>query len=595
MSRPVAREHGPDVDHVWGNLRVFLPAGPIGRACQLGDDGLVPQLTELADEVHVFADLTDVSSAVKGSDPSVDGGFDLVVVDEVERVGQGMFDPISDARVLCRSGGTVVLGTSSRLERVLLGRRTGPSGRWWLATLPGPRRPAFAFDPGDDLAAEHFMRSLAFAYRPPGRRGLRGRIIQARNRLALLAPPWAALGAAPGRVAILSEGGSSPSLLEEVEAFVRGSWRDLDLPGRAPDRFSPLVVAHRKTALAVVSVLLLGGESPIVAKLPRYGASSSAVRRESANLDTVYPALTGAIRRTVPRPLGLHEIGGVEVHLQTGLPGRLLAAESARRLRPSRLRRQLELMFTWSRRLQRSSGRWAVLDDELIRTRLEPLAAAAVTALDGDRAVRELLDRTLDHARELHGTPIRLGVAHGDLWAGNVLVEDEAITGVVDWERAAGDELPIWDPVKAVLDTAYHLDRYRSLPRRGPGAVPRWGRLGPWKGIADPTRATGFRAALVEPSWLSELAADALIDAFVGAEIPVGWLPVAIPFHLVREFVHPDASERSVQAWGSVLRALAAHPGTWADRLVGDRRGARSRPSPDVEIAGERASAGGAA
>jgi hypothetical protein len=558
---------GHDVDHVWGNLRVLLPGG-IARACQLGGDRLAPHLAELAESVTVFRE------PIEGRDP--DGSYDLVVVDDLARVGSKFPDAMTDARRLCRPDGVVLVGSSSRLESAQIGRWVRSGGWSWLVVLPGPKRPAVVLDPKDPLAAEHFRRHLAFAYRPPGRRGPVARMLQVRNRLALLAPGSLALRATSGRVALLAGDDARPALLDELTAFVRSSWRALELPGRAPDRLSSIAIAHRRTRLAVVSVVLLGGEIPVVAKLPRYGRSSAAVWRESRNLDAVGGTSLGTIHETVPRSLGLHEIGGVEVHLQTGVSGRLLAAESARRLRPSALRRQLQLMFTWTARLQRASGRWTFVDDALIDERLGPLARAAVDALGGDRHVRTLLERAIEQARALSGTPIRLGVAHGDLWAGNVLVEDGWISGVVDWERAGVDELPIWDPVKAVLDAAYHLDRYRSIPRRGRAALPRWGDLGTWEGIADPRRAIGFRAAVADRSWLSELARDSLISAFVDAEIPVGWLPVAIPFHLVREFVHPDASERSVQGWGSVLRALAEHPGTWADDLVGDRRGART-------------------
>jgi hypothetical protein len=243
------------------------------------------------------------------------------------------------------------------------------------------------------------------------------------------------------------------------------------------------------------------------------------------------------------------------------------------------VREQLALMFGWSRRLQEASGRWDVVDDALIDSTLLPLAERALEGVGGDPAVEALLDRSVEAARSLRGTAIRRCVVHGDFWAGNVLVDRGAVTGVVDWERAETSGLAIWDPVKAVLDAAYHLDRYRRIPRRGPSALPRWGELGPWDGVAEPRCAVGFRAATVEPGWLFELARDSLADAFVRAGIPLGWLPVALPFHLVREFVHADVSERSIASWGSVLRALAAHPGSWADAFVGDRRGAATLPA----------------
>ena len=53
--------------------------------------------------------------------------------------------------------------------------------------------------------------------------------------------------------------------------------------------------------------------------------------------------------------------------------------------------------------------------------------------------------------------------------------------------------------------------------------------------------------------------------SFTGGGIPLGWLPVAVPFYLVRQMVQSGDSPRSVEGWGSVLQALAAFPGTWAD------------------------------
>jgi hypothetical protein len=88
-------------------------------------------------------------------------------------------------------------------------------------------------------------------------------------------------------------------------------------------------------------------------------------------------------------------------------------------------------------------------------------------------------------------------VCHGDYWAGNVLVDRGRVSGVVDWERATLEELPLWDLTKAVGSAAYHLDRYRSLPRRGLGALRDWGKLGPWTGLSDPLFAVGFGGAFV--------------------------------------------------------------------------------------------------
>src|SRR5207247_4794496 len=149
-------------------------------------------------------------------------------------------------------------------------------------------------------------------------------------------------------------------------------------------RLSTLVMAHRKTRAAVVSVILFGGSVPLVAKLPRYGGANPALRRESQTLESVFGAVGGPILASLPRPLGLHVIGGTDVLLQTSVPGRHLVAETAARwITRARVRRQLDLMFSWLSQLQAESGRWVPVENALIDAELVPLAETAWAALGG--------------------------------------------------------------------------------------------------------------------------------------------------------------------------------------------------------------------
>jgi SAM-dependent methyltransferase len=592
---PKAADATFPIDHVWGNLRVFLAVAKRATACQLGGDSLGAHLAALADVAVVIGDRVcpgqGWSAAVAREDaaPFADGSFDLVVVQDVARTERPPALVLAEARRLCRPTGYVVVGSSSlRAARQL--RRELRQGKGSLfAALPGPRRPAVLFRPDDGQAATYFMRRVAFPYRSPGRGVVAARLEQLRNRAALATPATIALRAASGRVAVIGREQSPEPFASELMAFVRARWEDLGLQGPAPDRLAPLVIGHRRSDVAVVSALLFGGSETLVAKLPRYGGTSASLRRESAALEHVSDVLAGPVKATLPRSLGLHGIGDSEVLLQTAVRGRHLVAETAsRRLHRGMLESQLDLMVSWCLDMQAASARPVpvVVDEELIDAKLVPLAKAGVAALGGDAQVEALLDRTLDRARDLIGTPLDLVVVHGDFWAGNVLVDRDRVAGVVDWERASFDDLPIWDLVKAVMDTAYHLDRYRAVPRRGPFGLPRWGELGPWEGIADPRFAVGFRGALMDPGWLADLTRDVLITAFSKARIPLGWLPVAVPFHLVREFVHPDASSRSVAGWGSVLRALASSSGSWTDEFAEEPgRGAHAA----VRTNGERA------
>jgi hypothetical protein len=612
----------PSVDHVWSNARVLLPSGDVGAACQLGGDHLGPHLAELADLAVVVGPLVGAGAgwtavrAAADQTPFADASFALVVIEDLGAAGRpaviedldaagqpaGM---IEEARRICQPGGTVLVGLESgfrdpglprpvrRALRESL-RDDGPNGRSGrggevLVALPSQRRPAFLLRATDRDPVRYFARSVAFAYRNPKDSGLRMRLRQTRSRIALAAPPSLAVRGAPGRLVVLPNdtatvpGGPavSRSLLDGVCALVQDSWVALGLDGPRPERLAPLVVGHRRPTTGMVTVLLFraGDRFPsVVAKLPRYGLTGEPLRREAATLERlrgaiVGGALVGAVRDAIPRPLGLHEVDGTQVLLQTGMPGvHLVAATAGRRLSPSKLARQLDLMLDWCLALQAASARRVTVDDTLLAQKLEPLAAECLATLDGDPGVSSVLDRSLEAAAALRGTALPLVVCHGDYWAGNIMVAGNRVRGVIDWERAALDDLPIWDMVKAVGSAAYHLDRYRSVPRRGPGALPGWGDLGSWAGIGDPAFASGFRAAFVQRGWLAGISRDALTRGFRRGGIPLAWLPVALTFYLVRQVVQAYDSSRSIAGWGSVLRALAADPGTWADELGKTRK-----------------------
>jgi hypothetical protein len=425
---------------------------------------------------------------------------------------------------------------------------------------------------------------MAFAYRPPGTGGIKARSQALGSRIAAAMPAAVAVRGAPGRIAVIRSQESPTSTLSRLDAMIRACWTGLGMPGPPPDRLQPLVVGHRRPETGLVTVLLFPprGGAPVVAKFPRYGSRNPTLQREEAALRQVADAVTAEIREHIPRPLGVHRIDDVDVQLQTGVPGHHLVARTAsKRLRPTRVADQFDTVLSWCLALQRDSAHDHVVDDRLIASRLVPLAEAAVTALGGDPKVSAFLDAVLDLARGLEGTPLPMVVSHGDYWAGNILVDRGRVVGVVDWERATTDDLPFWDPIKAVGSAAYHLDRYRTIPRHGDGRLPDWGELGPWTGSADPSFATGFRAAFVQRGWLADASHEALVRTFAAARIPLGWLPVAVVFYLVRQIVQSGDSPRSIAGWGSVLRALSTWPGTWADAYANDRRIADVSPVGD--------------
>ena len=584
-----------NVDHVWANVRAFLPGGGLHDACQLGGDRLGPHLAELATSATVVGPKVapgptwSAVGAAAHAVPLPDDSFDVVAIDDLSAAGRRAARVLDEAIRLCRPTGTVVVGFRSfRLRRGARRALRNRSDRL-AVTIPGPRRPAFIVAPDDGDAARYFVRHMAFAYRPPGTSGFRARILALRSRVAMAVPASLALRGAPGRIAAVQAAEAPASILRRLQELVRSSWSDLGMDGPAPDRLQPLIVGHRRPKTGVVTVLLFPPRrrTPVVAKFPRYGGTNPSLQREDAALQHVSESITAPLRPTIPRSLGVITLDGIDVGLQTGVAGHHLVAQTAsKRLRPERVAKQLDVVLSWCLELQRASAHERIVDEAFITSRLATLAAAAVTALNGDERTAELLDRTMEQARGLIGTSLPMVVAHGDYWAGNIMIDRGRVIGVVDWERATTDDMPFWDPVKAVGSAAYHLDRYRAIPRRGRGGLPLWGDLGPWKDIAEPQFAVGFRAAFVQPGWLADTSREALVRMFTEAGIPLAWLPVAITFYLVRQIVQAGDSPRAIAGWGSVLRALATSPGTWADEFghgtAPSDRWAHVRPPADA-------------
>src|SRR5438552_5787209 len=218
------------VDHVWANARVFFPGGIVEAACQLGGDSLGPHLAELAELAIV------IGPAVRGGDgwravealperaPFAPSSFDLVVVEDLGATGRPPKSVLAEAKRLCRPSGRVVIGSRSRrvaatLRRVLPGRSTS-----MMTALPSPRHPAFILDPHDRDVTRYFMRRMAFAYREPGRAGLRARSRQLLSRAVLAAPPDLAVRASPGRLAITRSPSAPDPLLSQIIELVRSTW-----------------------------------------------------------------------------------------------------------------------------------------------------------------------------------------------------------------------------------------------------------------------------------------------------------------------------------------------------------------------------------
>jgi aminoglycoside phosphotransferase (APT) family kinase protein len=138
-----------------------------------------------------------------------------------------------------------------------------------------------------------------------------------------------------------------------------------------------------------------------------------------------------------PRPLGHGLEAGASWTSETLLPGRRPPGSS-----PA-LARQVAIALA---SFPRSGGSPTALDEDL-------RGIAARLPRHADRLAR-LAERVAVETAELVGI-----LRHGDLWAGNVLVEDGKLTGFVDWDAAHPAGLPGSDLLQLVAVDLRGRDR----------------------------------------------------------------------------------------------------------------------------------------
>ena len=84
---------------------------------------------------------------------------------------------------------------------------------------------------------------------------------------------------------------------------------------------------------------------------------------------------------------------------------------------------------------------------------------------------------------------------HGDLWAGNLLMGDGQILGVVDWEAAALAGDPLRDLVRFALTYSLYLDRHTRPGRQ----------VGGHRGLRARGWGCGIRYAIDGQGWYPSL------------------------------------------------------------------------------------------
>lgn len=234
-----------------------------------------------------------------------------------------------------------------------------------------------------------------------------------------------------------------------------------------------LVLRHSHDPDARILLLLFapGERWPSQAvKVPTEPAGTARLLREADRLREIDTLPLGWLRETVPQ---VRTVATGPALVTTAVPGTPMLVGYHRyghTRRPAAVRADFAAAGAWLARLQAATAAgFAPLD--VAPGVPEALRQCLSARPDGGKSVQDQLSALRDRLRRHHAP--RTAV-HGDFWPGNLLTEHGAITGVVDWERAAPEGSPVRDLARFALAYSSYLDRHTrpGRPVRGhPGLL----------------------------------------------------------------------------------------------------------------------------
>jgi aminoglycoside phosphotransferase len=241
-----------------------------------------------------------------------------------------------------------------------------------------------------------------------------------------------------------------------------------------------LVIGPSKDPNAKITVLLVSpedGRSVLAVKAPTTDGAARAVEGEADLLVDLSKLELQELADTIPHVVDAVDFNGRSALVTNALHGAAMTTTYLRwrhTASAARVARDFEPVARWLGEFQRATATDAApLElDGGVRSRLRVRFA-------GDEHLDDDLGRLEELYERLRQQSVPRTAVHGDLWFGNILLDEGEITGVVDWECGAVSGEPVRDLVRFALMYSLYLDR-RTKPGRAVAGHPglhadRWG------------------------------------------------------------------------------------------------------------------------
>ncbi len=272
------------------------------------------------------------------------------------------------------------------------------------------------------------------------------------GRLALLG----AVKTGTGRVA-LELLAPRVAYLAGRKAYRAGDWLR-SLAPTLPEGFTAMLCPSWRGTFGSTVVVGLPSDpesSVVIAKVAHDGDRARALRREAHNIEAMGDSarLAGA---AVPVTQGLHELQSATVLVENRLKGPSVAHILERH--PSRGEKLIGRIGAWLLNWHAMTATARPIAEKHVQSWFEhPVSRLReLGAIEAEHA-----ESMLALGRRAIGRTLPLVSAHRDLTGANILIDGERI-GVLDWEEAALEQLPLTDFFYAATDlamTAHRLER----------------------------------------------------------------------------------------------------------------------------------------
>ncbi len=310
--------------------------------------------------------------------------------------------------------------------------------------------------------------------------------------------------------------------------------------------------------------------------MARRPSAEPALRAEHRVLEQLWRDRPLGIGDTLPQPLLLENLGGRLVLATTALPGGPMSVGYYRpghARQPRSVRRDFELAGTWLSRFQRDTWRGQlVVGRETFEETVLPVFDRYQAAVGWSRWEQDLLDQLARRCADLSGAAVPLVAVHGDYALGNILLSDNVVTGVVDWELGQAIGLPFTDLFKFVSSYGSFLDRAIPPRRRTspgpPGLGGGGGALGRPGNLAEPGRSP---PRVLRHGWFPDLVREFLRDHLARLGTAPEAMTLFLPLFVAEQAMALDNPEYRA-GYRSVLEALWQDTDMrWARGLAGAR------------------------